>query len=152
RNAARIAIGFAGAAVVSWIGAAIAHRPGLDAAAAPLVPRIALMLAFGACAALLAWAYARAIAAAPACTGRAPLHGAIATPGVPAPALPLPSNAAFSNLAYGRLAPLGIDPYVAGPAALPAGDPFAQLVGARWQTTPIVYGPIATMIDALAVG
>jgi alpha-1,6-mannosyltransferase len=145
-----IVAAMAGAVIVSWLGAVLADRPGLDAAAAPLAQRIGLMLAFGACGALAAWAYLRAAAAAVEPT--ALLAGAIAIHVVAALALPLTSNDLFSNLAYGRLAHDGINPYLAGPAALPAGDPFAVLVGARWQTMPIVYGPIATMVDALVVG
>lgn len=145
---------FAAAAVVSWLGAVLADRPGIDAAAAPLATRIGLMLGFGACAAVAAVAYLRALGAHDDAgpVDRRLVHAAIAIHVVAALALPLTSNDAFSNLAYGRLAHLGANPYLAGPAALPAGDPFAALVGARWGTTPIVYGPLATMLDAIVVG
>src|SRR5262249_4393167 len=64
----------------------------------------------------------------------------------------LTSNDVFSNLAYGRLAHEGLNPYVNGPAALPAGDPFGALVGDRWTMQSIVYGPIATMLNVIVVG
>jgi hypothetical protein len=149
-----IAGAFAAAAIVSWLGALLADRPGIDAAAAPLATRIGLMLGFGACAAVAAVAYLRALGAhgESGPVDRRLVHAAIAIHVVAAAALPLTSNDAFSNLAYGRLAHLGTNPYLAGPAALPAGDPFAALVGVRWNTMPIVYGPLATLLDALVVG
>jgi len=144
----------AAAAVVSWLGAVLADRPGIDAAAAPIATRIGLMLGFGACAAMAAVAYLRALDShdGSGLVDRRLVHAAIAIHVVAALALPLTSDDVFSNLAYGRLAHLGTNPYLAGPAALPAGDPFAILVGARWTATPSVYGPFATMLDAIIVG
>lgn len=77
------------------------------------------------------------------------LRASIALHVVAALALPLTSNDVFSNLAYGRLAALGHNPYVTTPAALDPADPFAVLVGSRWRSVPIVYGPIATKLDEL---
>jgi len=149
-----VAGGFAAAAIVSWLGSELAGRPGLDAASAPLATRIGLMLGFGACSAVAAVAYLRALDDH---AGAGPLdrglwRAAIAIHVVAAIALPLTSNDVFSNLAYGRLAHLGENPYLAGPAALPAGDRFASLVGARWTTMPIVYGPLTTLVDTAIVG
>lgn len=140
-----MAAAMAAAAIVSWVGAWLADRPGLDAAAAATAQRIALMLAFGACGALAAWAYLHTRGTAARLAGAVIIHVAAAL------ALPLTSNDVFSNLAYGRLAQLGTNPYLAGPAALPAGDPFAALVSARWAHAPSVYGPIATLVDTAVV-
>ena len=38
----------------------------------------------------------------------------------------------FTNLATGRMVLRGINPYLAGPSALPAGDAFLGMVGLRW--------------------
>ena len=60
--------------------------------------------------------------------------------------LPLTSSDLFSNLAYGHLQNAGFNPYLHGPSALGAGDPFAQLVAPRWLGTPSVYGPLMNLI------
>jgi hypothetical protein len=65
-------------------------------------------------------------------------------------ALPYSSNDIFSNLAYGRMLRLGINPYLAGPSALPAGDPFLAMVGPRWLDTPSAYGPVNLALNWLA--
>jgi len=150
RLAMATVVAFAGAAIVSWLGAMLAERPGLDAAAAPIGTRLGLMLGFGVCGAIAAWAYLRIQRSELSIAWL--VRAAIAIHVVAALALPLTSNDVFSNLAYGRLVHEGFNPYLVGPAALPAGDPFAALVGARWQTMPIVYGPFATMIHAATVG
>jgi hypothetical protein len=75
---------------------------------------------------------------------------AVALHAVAALALPYSSNDLYSNLAYGRMARLGLDPYSAGPVALPAGDPFRALVSRNWIHAPSAYGPILTWLNALA--
>ncbi len=65
-------------------------------------------------------------------------------------ALPYSSNDIFSNLAYGRMLRLGINPYLAGPSALPAGDPFLAMVGPRWLATPSAYGPVNLALNWLS--
>jgi hypothetical protein len=149
-----VVVAFAAAAIVSWLGAVLADRPGIDAAAAPIATRIGLMLGFGACGAMAAVAYLRALDShdGSGLVDRRLVYAAIAIHVVAAVALPLTSDDVFSNLAYGRLAHLGTNPYLAGPVALPAGDPFAMLVGTRWTAMPSVYGPFATMLDAIVVG
>lgn len=78
------------------------------------------------------------------------LWGAILVHAAAALALPYSSNDIFSNLAYGRMLRLGINPYLAGPSALPAGDPFLSLVGSRWVDTPSVYGPVNLVLNWVA--
>ncbi|WP_204018855.1 polyprenol phosphomannose-dependent alpha 1,6 mannosyltransferase MptB, partial [Sphaerimonospora thailandensis] len=63
----------------------------------------------------------------------------------------LPPSGSSDHLnyaAYGRIAALGHDPYVTVPADLPA-DPVAGAVE-EWRSTPSVYGPVATAVQALA--
>ena len=87
---------------------------------------------------------------APRAPLRALLGGAVLLHCAAAFSLPYSSNDLFSNLAYGRMARLGLDPYSAGPIALPAGDPFRALVSSNWLDAPSVYGPILTALNALA--
>src|SRR5204862_7883924 len=37
---------------------------------------------------------------------------------------------------------LGLNPYLVGPSALPAGEAIRGFVGQRWFDTPIAYGPL----------
>ncbi len=63
----------------------------------------------------------------------------------------LPSFGSADHLnyaAYGRMVTLGLDPYVTVPADLP-GDPVLGSVE-EWTTTPSVYGPVATAVQAFA--
>lgn len=78
------------------------------------------------------------------------LWGAILVHAAAALALPYSSNDIFSNLAYGHMLRLGMNPYLAGPSALPAGDPFLALVGPRWVDTPSVYGPVNLVLNWVA--
>lgn len=64
--------------------------------------------------------------------------------------LPLTTNDIFSNLAYGEMSQLGLDADNLGASALPATDPFRQLVTARWMNMPMVYGPIIGWFNYLA--
>ena len=59
----------------------------------------------------------------------------------------------LSYAAYGRMTVTGHDPYTTGPGTLARlGDPVARAVQryGDWQTTPSVYGPLATAGQALA--
>ena len=123
----------------------------MDAASAPMLPRAAMMLAFGSLASLAGWHYLRAVRQATPHDWRPLLIGAVVIHVVAALALPLTSNDLFSNLAYGRVALQGGNPYLVGPSSLPADDPFSVLVGARWVHTPIVYGPLITLLDSVVV-
>ncbi|MBV9092367.1 MAG: hypothetical protein JO132_00600 [Streptosporangiaceae bacterium] len=59
---------------------------------------------------------------------------------------PVGTSDPASNAAYGRIAALGHNPYLYTPADLPGGasNPYTALVDPRWQTSPSVYGPVAT--------
>jgi hypothetical protein len=53
--------------------------------------------------------------------------------------------------AYGRILLGGGDPYTQSPVAWAGGsDPITSQVEAPWQTTPSVYGPVATAFHGLA--
>ncbi len=57
----------------------------------------------------------------------------------------------LSYLAYGRIAAAGDDPYVTDPQTWHGGtDPVAGAVQPPWQSTPSVYGPVATASQLLA--
>jgi hypothetical protein len=59
---------------------------------------------------------------------------------------PVGTSDPASYAAYGRIAALGHNPYTFPPSALPGGihNPYTALVDPRWQSTPSVYGPVAT--------
>ncbi|NIZ91920.1 hypothetical protein [Kineococcus rubinsiae] len=64
---------------------------------------------------------------------------------------PVGSADHLSYAAYGRIAALGGDPYVQAPDAFAGGsDPVASAVRAPWRSTPSVYGPVGTALQALA--
>ena len=63
---------------------------------------------------------------------------------------PLGSADHLSYAAYGRIAAQGGDPYVESPVAWDGGrDPVTSAVEDPWTTTPSVYGPVATGVQAL---
>ncbi|GAC1342703.1 MAG: hypothetical protein NVSMB23_15690 [Myxococcales bacterium] len=150
RSAAVLTLCLLGAAGVSALRAWAAGTVRVDEAPLPLALRVALFLAFGACAAGAAVAYLRAVAQAQdehlpvLCAGAVAIHLAAAL------ALPLTSNDLFSNLAYGRMIERGLNPYLIGPAALAPCDPFLAVLGKRWVATPFAYGPPLAALDALA--
>jgi hypothetical protein len=62
---------------------------------------------------------------------------------------PIGSADHLSYAAYGRIAAGGGDPYVVPPASWAGGgDPVAGAVEPPWTTTPSVYGPVATAVQA----
>lgn len=62
---------------------------------------------------------------------------------------PLFSTDIFSYYFYARMGGIyGFNPYLAGPHALGL-DPLIGLVGAKWSTTPSVYGPLFTAVSYL---
>ena len=65
---------------------------------------------------------------------------------------PVGTSDPASYAAYGRIAALGHNPYVYSPVDLPGGihNPYTALVDARWQSTPSVYGPVATWMHLAA--
>ena len=55
-----------------------------------------------------------------------------------------------SYAAYGRIAAGGGDPYVVPPQSWAGGhDPVTSAVEPPWTTTPSIYGPVATAVQAL---
>jgi hypothetical protein len=65
---------------------------------------------------------------------------------------PVGSGDAASYAAYGRIAALGHNPYTFTPNMLPGGanNKYTMIVGVKWQSTPSVYGPVATWTHLLA--
>lgn len=139
----------AGLAAVTWWRFAVAGTLKVDDTPLALrwaIPTTAAWVALGAGAVAC---YAAALRS-PGESLRRLLPVALALQAVAALALPYSSNDVFSNLAYGRMVNLGLDPYAAGPAALPAGDPFRALVGSMWTAAPSGYGPLVTWLSAAA--
>ena len=63
---------------------------------------------------------------------------------------PLGSADHLSYAAYGRIAVQGGDPYVESPLAWAGGrDPVTSAVEDPWTTTPSIYGPVGTGVQAL---
>lgn len=63
---------------------------------------------------------------------------------------PLGSADHLSYAAYGRIAAAGDDPYVVHPDRWRGGhDPVAGAVQPPWRSTPSVYGPVATGVQAV---
>jgi hypothetical protein len=151
RSATLGALCFAGAAAVALARFWLAGTLRVDQAPLPLWQQLSLGLALGLCLLGAGLSHLRALAA-PALPLRGLLAAALLLHLCAALALPLTSNDLFSNLAYGRLARAGFDPYLTGPDALPAADPFRALVGARWLETRSVYGPVVVLLDSLCAG
>jgi len=65
---------------------------------------------------------------------------------------PVGSGDVASYAAYGRIAALGYNPYTFAPSMLPGGksNPYTMIVGTQWQSSPSVYGPVATWTHLLA--
>ncbi len=62
---------------------------------------------------------------------------------------PLLSTDVFSYQAYARMGDIyGANPYLHGPHAI-ALDPLYPFIGAKWVTTPTVYGPLFTTLSYL---
>lgn len=60
---------------------------------------------------------------------------------------PLLSTDVFSYQAYARMGDIyGANPYLQGPHAI-ALDPLYPFIGAKWVTTPTVYGPLFTVFS-----
>jgi hypothetical protein len=62
---------------------------------------------------------------------------------------PLGSADHVNYAAYGRIAAAGGDPYIEAPVRWAGGaDPVTAAVEAPWTTTPSIYGPVATVVQA----
>lgn len=57
---------------------------------------------------------------------------------------PVTNDDVTSYAAYGRLATQGRNPYATRPVDLDPDDPYRALVGATWERSRSVYGPLAT--------
>ena len=63
---------------------------------------------------------------------------------------PLGSADHVNYAAYGRIAAAGGDPYVEAPVRWAGGsDPVTSAVEDPWTTTPSIYGPVATAVQAV---
>ena len=140
---------FAAAGAASWVRFAVLGTLDLDERGLALIHRVWPFLWFGAAMAGAGLFYLRALRRASAFPLRHLLAGAIAMHLVAALALPLTSRDVYSNLAYARLFATGHNPYTSGPAMLAPEEPVLPLTAAQWRTTPIVYGPISTMLTVL---
>lgn len=64
---------------------------------------------------------------------------------------PMASGDPLIYAAYGRIAALGGDPYAVSPRVLIAyGDPIGLATEGPWQNVTSVYGPLATLVQAIA--
>ncbi|WP_432545743.1 polyprenol phosphomannose-dependent alpha 1,6 mannosyltransferase MptB [Kineococcus sp. SYSU DK004] len=158
-----LAGGLGALALLAWAAVAVAGpsaaAPGLGPGRVPfdlgLRPSSALVsallattcLAGGAAALTGLAAVGRGWRPAPRLVLRAGLGAAVVVCLLP----PVGSADHLSYAAYGRIAALGGDPYTASPAAFAGGqDPVASAVRDPWRETPSVYGPVATLLHALA--
>lgn len=130
------------AVVTTWQRAAWVGTIKVDDVALSTVHRCLVGGGIGGALALAGWCYWRALHAADSISLKSLLPLTLLIHGVAACALPCTSNDVFSNLAYARMLAEGLDPYLAGPSALGAADPFAHFVGAVWWHRPMVYGPV----------
>ena len=142
-----IAFCMLGASAVTWLRLWAAGTPRIDQIALGPWAEPALFTAFGVVMALAARLYLRH---EPMGSVRRLLWPALVIQGFAALALPFTSNDVFTNLATGRMMLRGINPYLAGPSALPAGDAFLGMVGLRWLDAATPYGPLVAWGDALA--
>jgi Glycosyltransferase family 87 len=112
---------------------------GLDLGVGGLTAALALMFA----------SYVLAVRAADRLSGRTVLMAIAALHALILLAPPLLSTDVFSYQAYARMwAVYGANPYLHGPHAI-ALDPLYPFIGAKWVTTPTVYGPIFTTLSYL---
>jgi hypothetical protein len=101
---------------------------------------IAVLVAMFAC-------YALAVRAADRLPARMVLMTIAALYALVLLAPPLVSTDIFSYGAYGRMGTLyGANPYLHGPLTIQL-DPLYWFIGAKWVTTPSVYGPVFTALS-----
>lgn len=145
-----IAAGLLLATLASGARAALAGRLDTLTTLAPW-PEALIQLAWFAGIALAGACYLHALRAASGPIDRRLLGQALLIHLCAAPAMPLTSNDLFSVLAHGRAIERGLDPYRAGPEALPADDPFRSAADPAWASTPSRYGPLALALARVAV-
>ena len=157
RGAALLGLCLSGLVAITWARVGFSGTLRVDGAALPVGLRVGLGALWFLCSLAAMRLYLRAqadLAQPPAECAADPLRPllwcAVALHVIAALALPYSSNDIFSNLGYARMLRLGLDPYLAGPAALPAADPFLALVDAHWRSSPSIYGPVALFLNALA--
>jgi hypothetical protein len=91
--------------------------------------------------------YAVAVAAADRLSARSVLMCIAALHALVLLAPPLVSTDVFSYQAYARMGSMyGANPYLHGPSAIGL-DPVYPFIGAKWVSTPTVYGPVFTTIS-----
>ncbi len=163
----RTALAMAALSALLLLGTALlgpsAAEPGLGARAGwrgALPPyELGLHPPSGLVTALLAVAYLLGGAAVAAGMAAARRGGVLPRWAVPAGAVvavltvlvpPLGSADHLSYAAYGRIAVGGGDPWLQSPVAWDGGrDPVTSAVEEPWRTTPSIYGPVATGVQAL---
>jgi hypothetical protein len=91
--------------------------------------------------------YAVAVHAADRLSARSVLMSIAALHALVLLAPPLVSTDVFSYQAYARMGSVyGANPYLHGPSAISL-DPVYPFIGAKWVTTPTVYGPVFTVLS-----
>lgn len=122
--------------VPSWLAGPFGNT-GVDLG----VPGVMLVLA------LLFASYAVVVRAADRLSARTVLMAIAALHALVLLAPPLSSTDIFSYQAYGRMFALyGANPYLSGPHVM-ALDPLYPFIGAKWVSTPTVYGPVFTTLS-----
>ena len=160
----RLALGAAAASLLLWTAVAVAGpsaaAPDLGPGAGPpfdlgLHPASGLVSALQAASVLLG-GVAVALGLAAVRRGWRPRPRRVLLAGALAALVvllvpPVGSADHLSYAAYGRIAALGGDPYTQAPDAFAGGtDPVTSAVRAPWRSTPSVYGPVGTALQALA--
>ena len=91
--------------------------------------------------------YAVAVQAADRLSARSVLMTIAALHALVLLAPPLVSTDVFSYQAYARMGSMyGANPYLHGPSAIGL-DPVYPFIGAKWVSTPTVYGPVFTVLS-----
>jgi alpha-1,6-mannosyltransferase len=91
--------------------------------------------------------YAVAVGAADRLSARSVLMSIAALHALVLLAPPLVSTDVFSYQAYARMGSVyGANPYLHGPSAIGL-DPVYPFIGAKWVSTPTVYGPVFTVLS-----
>ena len=144
-----IALCLLGSVLASWFSSALAGSLKVDDLQISLFQKISCGALVGLGLAGAAVLFLKAWLAAP----RQPLGGllplALVMHAVCFAALPCTSNDIFSNLAYGRELLAGLNPFHDLPVDLGA-DPILPYVGSVWTHWSTCYGPLTTMIAAVA--